>query len=73
MKRPNLCIVTEFVKRGSMKDIICDLTIKLTWPQKMGMLKSAALGINYLHSLSPVLSLFHKHYIPAWLQDSTFV
>jgi hypothetical protein len=54
MKPPNLCIVTEFVKRGSLKEIVSDLNIKLTWPQKMGMLKSAALGINYLHSLSPV-------------------
>jgi hypothetical protein len=54
MKPPNLCIVTEFVKRGSLKEIISDHTVKLSWVQKMGMLKSAALGINYLHSLSPV-------------------
>jgi serine/threonine protein kinase len=54
MKPPNLCIVTEFVKRGSLGEIISDHTVKLSWVQKMGMLKSAALGINYLHSLSPV-------------------
>ncbi len=49
------CIVTEFVKRGSLGEIISDHTVKLSWAQKMGMLKSAALGINYLHSLSPVI------------------
>jgi serine/threonine protein kinase len=54
VKRPNLCIVTEFVKRGSLKEIAADHTIKLSWPLKLRMLKSAALGINYLHSLSPV-------------------
>jgi serine/threonine protein kinase len=54
MKPPNLCILTEFVKRGNLKDILSDPNIKLSWMHKLGMLKSAALGINYLHSLSPV-------------------
>jgi serine/threonine protein kinase len=54
VKRPNLCIITEFVKRGSLREIVSDHTIKLSWTLKLSMLKSAALGINYLHSLSPV-------------------
>jgi hypothetical protein len=54
MKPPNLAILTEFVKRGNLKEIINDPNTKLSWMQKLSMLKSAALGINYLHSLSPV-------------------
>jgi serine/threonine protein kinase/ABC-type phosphate transport system substrate-binding protein len=55
VKRPNLCIVTEFVKQGSLKEILLNNGIKLTWNQKLGLLRSAALGINYLHSLHPVI------------------
>jgi hypothetical protein len=55
VKKPNLCIVTEFMKQGSLRDILANNTIKLTWKQKLRMLRSAALGINYLHSLHPVI------------------
>ncbi len=55
VKRPNLCIVTEFVKQGSLKDILSNLSIKLQWKQKLGLLRSAALGVNYLHSLNPII------------------
>ncbi len=55
MKRPNLCIVTEFVKQGSLMEILQNNSVKLTYQQKLRMLRSAALGINYLHSLHPVI------------------
>jgi serine/threonine protein kinase len=55
VKKPNLCIVTEFMKQGSLRDILANNTIKLAWKQKLRMLRSAALGINYLHSLHPVI------------------
>jgi serine/threonine protein kinase len=55
VKKPNLCIVTEFMKQGSLKDILANNAIKLTWKQKLRLLRSAALGINYLHSLHPVI------------------
>jgi serine/threonine protein kinase len=55
VKRPNLCIVTEFVKQGSLADMLANGSIKLTFNQKLRMLRSAALGINYLHSLHPVI------------------
>jgi serine/threonine protein kinase len=55
VKKPNLCIVTEFMKQGSLKDILMDNTTKLTWQNKIQMLRRAALGINYLHSLHPVI------------------
>ncbi|ELR11090.1 serine/threonine protein kinase [Acanthamoeba castellanii str. Neff] len=55
VKKPNLCIVTEFMKQGSLKDILANNTIKLAWKHKLRLLRSAALGINYLHSLHPVI------------------
>jgi serine/threonine protein kinase len=55
VKKPNLCIVTEFMKQGSLKDILANNTIKLAWKQKLRLLRSTALGINYLHSLHPVI------------------
>ncbi len=55
VRRPNLCIMTEFVKQGSMKDILQNTTVKLPWMRRLRMLRSAALGINYLHTLTPVI------------------
>jgi serine/threonine protein kinase len=55
VKKPNLCIVTEFMKQGSLKDILTDSSIRLTWLHKLQMLRRAALGINYLHSLHPII------------------
>jgi serine/threonine protein kinase len=55
VKKPNLCIVTEFVKQGNLKDILANSAVKLTWQQKTKLLRSAALGITYLHSLQPVI------------------
>jgi serine/threonine protein kinase len=52
---PNLCLVTEYMTRGSMKDILANKEIKLTWKAKLHMLKSAALGVNYLHSMHPCI------------------
>jgi len=51
VRSPNLCIVTEFAARGSLKEILSNRSIKLPWEQRMRMLKSAALGVNYLHSM----------------------
>jgi len=55
MKRPNLCIVTEYVKQGSLSDLLLNLSVRLPWMLRMSMLRLAALGVNYLHSLSPCI------------------
>lgn len=55
MKKPNLCIVTEFLKQGSLRDILSNNTIKLAWQQRLRLLRSTALGLNYLHSLTPAI------------------
>jgi len=58
VKRPNLCVVTEYVKQGSLRSILSNNTIKLRWQQKLMMLRGAAMGIHYLHTLTP--SLIHR-------------
>jgi serine/threonine protein kinase len=63
VKKPNLCIVTEYMPQGSLSDILSTSTIKLTWNHKLRLLRSAALGINYLHSLQPVI--VHRDLKPA--------
>lgn len=55
MKIPNLCIVTEFAKRGSLRDILLDNCIRLPWEQRVKLLQSAASGIAYLHNHNPVI------------------
>jgi serine/threonine protein kinase/2',3'-cyclic-nucleotide 2'-phosphodiesterase (5'-nucleotidase family) len=55
IKKPNLCVVTEYVKKGSLRSVLTDNTIKLRWQQKLMMLRGAAMGINYLHTLNPLL------------------
>lgn len=54
VKKPNLAIVTEFVTRGSLKSIL-ESSIKIPYAQRLRMLRSASLGLNYLHSLTPVI------------------
>ena len=55
IRQPNLAIITEFVQHGSLKDVLSNLAIKLSWKQRMAMLHSAARGIYYLHSLEPAI------------------
>nr|UDO46925.1 ser/thr kinase [Pandoravirus massiliensis] len=46
---PNLCVVTEFVRRGSMRRVLDDHSTKITWIERMRMLRTAAVGVAYLH------------------------
>ncbi len=52
---PNLCIITEFVRKGNLKEILLNKGVKLAWNQRLHLLKSTALGVNYLHSLVPCI------------------
>jgi serine/threonine protein kinase len=38
-----------------LTEILADSTVKLAWKQRLGLLRSAVLGINNLHSLEPVI------------------
>jgi serine/threonine protein kinase len=55
VKRPNLCIVAEFVKQGALKEILADSTVRLAWPRRLKLLRSAAVGLAYLHTREPVI------------------
>src|SRR3989344_4790644 len=63
VKRPNLCIVTEFVQQGALKDILHNPSIKLPYQQKLRILHSAASGIGHLHSLEP--AIIHRDLKPS--------
>jgi serine/threonine protein kinase len=58
-----MCLVTEFVKQGSLKAILAAHGIKLTWEHKLKLLHSAALGVHYLHSLQP--AIIHRDLKPS--------
>jgi len=49
----NICIVTEFMERGSLFSILADDTIILEWPLILTMLEDAARGMVYLHTCQP--------------------
>lgn len=55
MKRPNLCIVTEYVQQGALKDLLANHSIKLGHQLKLRLLQSVAMGVHHLHSLSPAI------------------
>ena len=50
-----MCILTEFMASGSLADILGNATVKLEWKKRLKMLRSAAVGVNYLHSLEPCI------------------
>jgi len=58
VKKPNLAIVTEFMQLGSLRDMLADRSIKLPWQQRMFMLRGAAMGVKYLHTLE--VPLIHR-------------
>lgn len=60
MKQPNLCVVTEYMKHGSLQDVLRATknnargsALKLSWRQRLGLLHSAAQGLSFLHALDP--------------------
>lgn len=53
IQHPWLCIVTEFVSRGSLFDILHDESNAMTWTKALGMAKDIAQGVLYLHEHSP--------------------
>ncbi len=55
VRSPNLCIVTEYVSRGSLQDILFNSSLKITNARKVTLLRNACLGIAYLHSLDPMI------------------
>ena len=50
---PNLCIVTEFLKFGSVAGILHNKSLTLPFLQRIKYLKGAARGMCYLHGCKP--------------------
>ncbi|XP_019174792.1 PREDICTED: RGS domain-containing serine/threonine-protein kinase A [Ipomoea nil] len=50
-----LCIVTEFLPRGSLFRLLQRNTSKLDWRRRVHMALDIARGMNYLHHLNPPL------------------
>ncbi|KAK9724952.1 hypothetical protein RND81_05G110900 [Saponaria officinalis] len=50
---PRLCIVTEFLPRGSLFCLLQKSTSKLDWRRRLHMALDIARGMNYLHNCNP--------------------
>ncbi len=51
VRRPNVCIVSELVGRGTnLKKILVNHSLKLKWKRKLKVLREVANGMAYLHS-----------------------
>eukprot|EP01103_Thecamoeba_quadrilineata_P020812 TRINITY_DN914_c0_g1_i1.p1 TRINITY_DN914_c0_g1~~TRINITY_DN914_c0_g1_i1.p1 ORF type:complete len:971 (+),score=312.70 TRINITY_DN914_c0_g1_i1:27-2939(+) len=55
---PNLCIVMEFLARGSLFYLLSDSSVELPWDRRWSIAHDTALGINYLHCKKP--SILHR-------------
>jgi len=52
-KPPNLCIVTEYLKHGSLYHVLHDKNISMSWKLVLKMAIGTARGMHYLHSMEP--------------------
>nr|UMO78490.1 Serine/threonine protein kinase [Pandoravirus belohorizontensis] len=54
VRAPNLCVVTEYVARGSLGAVLAGASgARLAFGLRLRMLRSAAKGVAYLHGLDP--------------------
>ena len=51
-KERRINLILEYVSGGTLKDIIHNLNISLSWKQRVGYAKDIAAGMEYLHSLN---------------------
>lgn len=50
---PDICIIMEYMSRGSLYSILHDDTCALEWPLLLHMLADTAKGMTYLHTCKP--------------------
>ncbi|KAH3891292.1 hypothetical protein DPMN_015385 [Dreissena polymorpha] len=50
-KEKKLNLVTEFIEGGTLKDLLQNIDISLSWQQKVTMAKDISSGMAYLHSM----------------------
>ncbi|XP_017484038.1 PREDICTED: LIM domain kinase 1-like, partial [Rhagoletis zephyria] len=51
-KDKKLHLVTEYIAGGSLKELIHDSGLPLTWPQRISFAKDIACGMSYLHRMN---------------------
>jgi serine/threonine protein kinase len=51
----DIYIVTEYMDRGSLKDILRDSSVKIDWEMRLKIAIEIAQGMHYLHSLKPIV------------------
>ena len=49
-RKPHLCMLTEYVARGNLRDILNDDDMALTWSSRYRVARDTARGMTYLHS-----------------------
>eukprot|EP00741_Cyanophora_paradoxa_P020987 tig00021319_g20261.t1 len=52
---PNLCIVTEFVSKGSLRTVLQQMGKSIEWKNLIKMAADIAQGMAYLHSQNPAV------------------
>jgi tRNA A-37 threonylcarbamoyl transferase component Bud32 len=55
LRAPNVCIVTEWMQRGSLRDVLDDQSLDLAWPLRLSIVRGIALGLVHLHSYTPAI------------------
>ncbi|AVL95162.1 putative serine/threonine protein kinase receptor [Moumouvirus australiensis] len=55
LMKPDICIITEYMKNGSLRDVLKNNQNRLGFSKKIKMLLDAANGINYLHTSQPII------------------
>jgi len=64
MRAPDVCIVTEWVSDGNLRDLLAQPSVKITWSAKLGIVRGIALGLDYLHSTEPE-AVMHRDLKPS--------
>ncbi|QBZ81599.1 Serine/threonine protein kinase, catalytic domain containing protein [Pandoravirus celtis] len=60
VRAPNVCIVTEWVRGGNLRQLLGRQTVKLLWRARLSILRDIALGLDYLHTAHPDMKIMHR-------------
>ena len=50
---PEFCLLTEFMERGTLFNVLADNTVDLPWSRKIDICQDVAKGLLYLHTRTP--------------------
>nr|UDO47013.1 serine/threonine protein kinase [Pandoravirus massiliensis] len=60
VRSPNVCIVTEWVRGGNLRDLLARQTTKMLWRPRLSILRDVALGLDYLHCSFGDMKIMHR-------------